>query len=101
MRRRVAGQVHLALAHARVQREGRAVAGRGTPLLVSILVERRSRQDRLAAIDLRAEIHLGILVGRQRRQTDRDGRGRGASAGRTVLRAGRREEGGDEVQGAQ
>jgi hypothetical protein len=30
------------------------------PLLVSILVEFRPRQDHLAAIDLRAQIHTGV-----------------------------------------
>ena len=63
--------------YARVRREGRAVADPGMPLLLSILVEFRPRQNHLAAIDLRAEIHLGTVVGRQRRQADRDGRGQG------------------------
>src|SRR5208283_5864939 len=45
-----AEQGHLALAHSRVQREGRAVANRGLPLLVSILVEGRPRQDHLAGM---------------------------------------------------
>jgi hypothetical protein len=48
---------------------------------MSILVEGRPRQHRLAAIDLRAELHLGTVVSRQRRQADRDGLFAGSDAG--------------------
>ena len=62
-------------------KSGRLATDMPTSLpLMSVLVEGRPRQDHLAAIDLRAELHLGAVVGRQRRQADRDGRGQWASA---------------------
>ncbi len=71
---RPAAERHLVIAHVREQRERRAVGDRRLPLLVSFLVELRARQDHLAAVDLRAKLHLGAVVRRQRRQADRDGR---------------------------
>ena len=73
----VVGQRHegdLVVARLRVQRQRRAVGDGRLPLLVSVLVELRPRQDHVAAIDLRAQLHLRAVVRRQRRQLDRDGR---------------------------
>ena len=71
---RPAAEGDLLIAARRVQRQRRAVGDRRLPLLVSVLVELRPRQDHVAAIDLRAQLHLGAVVRRRRRQLDRDGR---------------------------
>src|SRR6185369_11158942 len=59
-------------ARLREQRDRGAVGDGRLPLLVSSRVDLRPLQHHVAAIDLRAQLHLGAVVRRQRRQLDRD-----------------------------